>query len=646
MSTNKNLSDPFEPLWDRAISRGVAEARGYIPYYGQHHPLYNPTALRAALDRYPMSRGQRDTLMKFARDARDAPPPKDTFLRFAKEPAVKRSTRDDGHDGHGMGLLMLKHPAPGEPDVLPQLRPEHPVRTGGTTWHRHDEDFLDNPDGLAKHIREEHAGAEDFPADRHHEHEDFAKYLLVPNEKEDYWHDHAADPAHQGPGSGMRLRDHIRADHPCQLPGPHGEHRCRRKNLKTRHSHRRDKDGQHVADRLDIHPLALERLIVAERVYFVIEGTPKADAILSQIIDARAPASVFDVPSVTLWDAPELNSVAQLLHASTWYLRWARRKEKQVVVVCDADWFKNDAVVRQALFCREFLRKRGVTACVAAPPICDGQGIHADCVPGEKCKRNGVDDFLAAGGDLDDLVVVDREALFWLALYANKKHEIRGSITTLAKLLGCRKDADVVLEKLRWHINAGAITSDRELAIGLNEYTGQRQWAGPPKEWPTFTIREDLRHEQSFSRLGDYRPRPIEMRDDIYLRELAKARLRGEPAVKQGSRAAAATAEQVGVSIDAILDTPSVKALLKGERQVLKQMAKWADGAGVPKRAIAQELNVSVKTVTSYADDADTPSEAPMLLREVERQISDPIIGAQVAELLGEIFENYPVSLA
>ena len=63
---------------------------------------------------------------------------------------------------------MLKYPVPGEPEVLPQLRPEFAVRTGSTTWHRHDKPFLNEEDpakALAKHIRDEHGGDTTFPVE-------------------------------------------------------------------------------------------------------------------------------------------------------------------------------------------------------------------------------------------------------------------------------------------------------------------------------------------------------------------------------------------------------------------------------------------------------------------------------------------------
>jgi hypothetical protein len=52
----------------------------------------------------------------------------------------------------------------------------------------------------------------------------------------------------KGPKGGRKLRAHIRYHHPVGAPDPTVEH-----------SHRRHVRGQHIADRIDINPLALER---------------------------------------------------------------------------------------------------------------------------------------------------------------------------------------------------------------------------------------------------------------------------------------------------------------------------------------------------------------------------------------------------
>jgi hypothetical protein len=119
----------------------------------------------------------------------------------------------------------------------------------------------------------------------------------------------------------------------------------------------------------------------ASRVFFVIEGCLKADAILSK------DEAVFSVPSVSLWHAPELGRFAER------YLRG-----KTVIVVPDADWVKNDLVIAQARFAERFLDQHGIRTFVATP------SLKADRTVDQK----GVDDYLGAGGKLDNMMVMER----------------------------------------------------------------------------------------------------------------------------------------------------------------------------------------------------------------------------------------------
>jgi hypothetical protein len=155
-----------------------------------------------------------------------------------------------------------------------------------------------------------------------------------------------------------------------------------------------------LAARVDVHPWAIKRLDEAKqtrgRVFFVLEGCLKADSIL-----ARGEA-VASVPSVSLWaDAPELKPFAQT------YL-----KDVTTFVVCDSDWERenDDSVIRQAIQCREAIRRYvghdRVFVAAPMPATCEKHG------PGTKADgKHGVDDFLGEGGQLHDLVVVEREAL-------------------------------------------------------------------------------------------------------------------------------------------------------------------------------------------------------------------------------------------
>jgi len=142
--------------------------------------------------------------------------------------------------------------------------------------------------------------------------------------------------------------------------------------------------------RIDIHPFAQGLLPSAERVFFVIEGKLKNDAILTYIIEHGLRASVVNVPSVWQWDAAELDAFAS-----------RHLRGKHVVIVPDSDWFANDQVDTPAMLFRSRLWKLGVRTHIAAPP-------YEPPPAGEnKPALNGIDDFLAAGGDLGSMVVRD-----------------------------------------------------------------------------------------------------------------------------------------------------------------------------------------------------------------------------------------------
>lgn len=254
--------------------------------------------------------------------------------------------------------------------------------------------------------------------------------------------------------------------------------------------------GDDKAKRLDLHPQGLARFVNAPRVFFVLEACIKADAVLS------AGEAVFSAASVTLWRAPELESFARTLRG------------KLVYIVPDADYRRNDQVIRQALLCRSTLRRYGVRAKIAAPP----QAAY------EKDNRlKGIDDFLAAGGTMNDLEVFERETrgglaewlsargryrndavvraaetLRGLAEHANEKGEFHGSLksTALAMGIGIRR-AQRALPDL---VEMEAV----EIVYGSLDV--KSRWYGKGLEWrqqPTFRIRPELRANTTFHSLGD-----------------------------------------------------------------------------------------------------------------------------------------------
>lgn len=313
---------------------------------------------------------------------------------------------------------------------------------------------------------------------------------------------------------------------------------------------------------IDVHPLALASLFVADRIYFGLEGCIKADAILSQLLShcssisdycARIPrSSVVSVPSVTLWDAEELEPWIQLFPNDVY--RNAGRPTPEIVLVCDADHHKNPLVRQQTLLLRSRARLSGLQVVIAAPPRCTpGEGRHIDCEGDSKCPWNGADDYLGPvelggyGGSLEDLVVLEREApdlgawmleqkfrgrredairrnakfLAGLALHAAnettealQEGQYRGSIRSISRATGLHVKAgeraarDLVVNGV---IN---VTSSDGLATGVNALEmSTRKYRSPSTgkwttsfDWednPTFTVPKQLRCEpDGFRRLG------------------------------------------------------------------------------------------------------------------------------------------------
>jgi hypothetical protein len=290
--------------------------------------------------------------------------------------------------------------------VPPQLRPDNPVYTSNLrmkSYHPTRED--------ARPI---------FLRDSH------GKQLLNPD----------GSPKRVRPLTGEARERHIAKYHPeGNVEHLHNDRRAAKYVLPP---------GAH-GRRLDV-PRPFRRFMRAQRVFFVIEGSLKTDAILSQ------GEAAFGVPSVTLWDAPELDRFARL------FLR-----DKDVVIVPDADWIDNPLVIAQAMLCRAYLRDPRFCirrVCVAAPPLLNGA---VESVGG--IKRKGVDDHLVLGGSLDDMTVIEREApdelrawqvlqfsghrrdrlarnveaLTKLPLYANGRGELHKSLQSFSRILSVRR---------------------------------------------------------------------------------------------------------------------------------------------------------------------------------------------------------------
>jgi hypothetical protein len=416
-------------LAKHAISPEVGNARPYVRY--------------AADDPSPVQTSYKELPQPWQRG---------TMTRFAK--------RADG-------VVITRHAPPhlGVDRILPELRPDHPIKT--KPLHRHCHPIVPTKDipviptgpsagrelskqqihtakAMQRHIardkyEDDHKGVNDEGV---HCHQALAKYLFPPA------------PTKVVPWSSRRQKD----------------------------------KSVNYAKRIDVHPLALPLLETAKRVFFVIEGCIKADAVLS------AGEAVFSVPSVTLWNAPELRQfVAAYLHGKT------------IIIVPDSDWHENGAVLTQAMLARSFLRRMGVRAIVAAPP------------PDLDGKKQGVDDFLAAGGCLDDLLVINREVnpglrtfldahidqrkdgqgrnqevLAQLTIHADTEGQISKSIRSLARIGNLpHKRVARALEALT---ECGAISVDKPLSTRRGYFSRALEWEGDP---PTITILPELRAIES-----------------------------------------------------------------------------------------------------------------------------------------------------
>src|SRR6266511_328918 len=351
------------------------------------------------------------------------------------------------------GWVMPKYSVlPGVHDPLAQLRPDRPIRSK-TKGHDHDgmthlatdcpctvknhsESVLRRPQepmgaherGLhekGKHHLDESGNplldpdtGEPIPLEGPHRHVEFAKYLLP--------------------------------------PGPHGI-------------------------RLERHP-STSFTEHHDRVFFVLEGTPKNDSLVS-----RGEAS-FDVPSVTTWWKERMEGIDRFLSpaapiddaAFESYRRgirdafqegvapWETGSELQtfaetylrgtpVIVICDSAWRHNPEVATQALVCRDKLRGYGCPAMVAAPP--EGPVRYVDENGREIRQKVGVDDFLgrvngSRDGDPDDLLIVDPQPGPGFERFAR---DYKGE----ARKKGRKAfSAEIDIALLRWGIKHSAATGE------------------------------------------------------------------------------------------------------------------------------------------------------------------------------------------
>lgn len=456
---------------------------------------------------------------------------------------IKEDLEREGEEKGPTWIMQRFAVLPGLPQIFPEYRPDKPVTTRPPHKHFHAEDGVPIPpppskcprgphrkgDGtyiqcpccvhprdvhaaadMARHInrskgltkqksksRTDHRGKN---SNQPHPHLHFGKYQHLPNDRDDQvtQHDHSWYVRREDQG---KLRAHIKYHHGGIAPPP-GFHPQVRRNVKDR------KNGS--ATRLDMHPWAAERLQEAEVVFFVIEGVIKADAVLSYILKHDLKASVFCVPAVWQWDAPELEEFAD-----------RHLLGKRVYIVADADGYRNElGVMRPACLCQLRLRELGVdNVQIALPPA------------RTRRKWKGVDDFLAEDGCLEDLEItrykmkwsmwgpatvrVDRvlsEAKYVMALsvLVDPDGNYSGSLRSLARVFGKEPKTTIrILERLK---DAYYITMSGDPKTRQKVYLSHLYELGATEEWdledghnaPVITLDPKYRAEKlPKTRLGE-----------------------------------------------------------------------------------------------------------------------------------------------
>lgn len=418
------------------------------------------------------------------------------FEPFYKSPwVVRRVVRQTG------GLVMPKYPLPGRDPIPPQLNPDADVETNPVTrWHRHD--LRRQPRLGARKAK--HRGAWGFVMG-----EEVARSHIERTKGDRY-------DAKTGEG-----------DHHC-------------KNVRGWHKHapRRAKYVNFGPNqRIDVGPDGLESIERAYRVgeldgvLFVLEGK------LKHLSCESNGWRVVSVASVTLWHPDEVRELAS----------WARDQTPGTTFYIgpDADWANfernHGAVFRQATYVQTIFREQGVEAFILAPPCPEG-APECDCKPGEVgddglCARcggylKGFDDWYAAGGSTNDLVVLDRRApeaeiaafVGSLAISHQRKartaRALRGlslhdlsdrdlldvPLKTLQRIMALRKPKDVpeVLRDLTGALDVSG-SLEVEKCLWWNEEKNRYYTVSDWTKRPLIVLREEFRASERTVRVGDLR---------------------------------------------------------------------------------------------------------------------------------------------
>jgi hypothetical protein len=214
---------------------------------------------------------------------------------------------------------------------------------------------------------------------------------------------------------------------------------------------------------IDVHPMARKPLKRGRGpVYFCLEGSINADAVLSH------GGVAVSVPGVGMWRARNFAEIAKHL------------KGREVLVVSDSDWQKNNDVNREARACTQRLRELGALAFHAAPLL------------DKSDPKRGVGDMLANGGGLDDLEILvappGQQARLQALVVANLPRKKRAAALELVREFGGELVFPTPKDKTqqrRLKDLAGEGIAEKVAEAKHKPWTvdGMIQWASTPAMW-------------------------------------------------------------------------------------------------------------------------------------------------------------------
>ena len=288
--------DPFDALRARGVSDEVIAARGYTPFYGKDHTRFDQTKRDAVLARWDLTDEQRSDYRSKMSKAR---------YKDADGGIVRDANGRPRNVGQGLLIPKHKFPETELPEIAPQLRPEVGFwRPPEEHWHdasevkprlkwipdKERERHLDYAAARAYCKRRTRISGKDgapgdmkTTIDRAYSEQvnDGGVYTRTRRRK---WRPTRGAYDRTRIDGERRYRAHIREEHggasadvlAALMTKPHEHDDEAKYTLPV---------GKRASRRLDVHPLAYERIHDAEIVFYSIEGSIKGDAILTRILE-------------------------------------------------------------------------------------------------------------------------------------------------------------------------------------------------------------------------------------------------------------------------------------------------------------------------------------------------------------------------